>query len=87
MLSVFLHLSSPWPLEEDVASASPSHPVSIGPSPILLSAASAPFPAPAPSLFPSPVAAAPSRGDLVPSLGPGAAPADHGHVHAPLMQK
>lgn len=84
VVSVCPHLSSPWRLEEDVASASPCHPASSGPSPTLLSAASSPSRAPALFPSPSPSAGAPSPGDLAPSPGPGAAPEGHAHVHAPV---
>lgn len=83
-VSVFPHLSSPWHLEEDVASVSLSHPASSGPFPTLLSAASAPSHAPALFPSPSPSVGAPSHGDLSPSLGPGAAPG--GPVHAPVQE-
>lgn len=83
VVSVCLLLSSLWHLEEDVASASPSHLASSGPSPTPLSVASSPSRAPAlfPSLSPSAVAL--SRGDPAPSLCHDASPEGRGHVLAP----
>lgn len=81
VVSVCPHLSSPWHLEEDASSASPSHPASSGPSPTLLSAAFSLSHVPA--LFPSPSLSAgvPAHDDLALSPGPGAVPEGHGHVH------
>lgn len=84
MVSVCPLLSSPWCLEEDASSASPSRPSSCGPAPTLLFASSSPSLAPAPFPSPSLSAGAPSRGDLSPSLGPGDAPEGRDRVHAPV---
>lgn len=79
MASVYPPLFSPWCLEGDASSASPSHPASFGPFPTPLFAAFSPSPAPALS----PSAGAPSPGDLFLSLGRGAALGGLAHVRAP----
>ncbi len=83
-VSVCPLLSSPSHLGEDASLACPSRPASYGPSPTLLSAVFSPFHVPALSPSPSLSAAAPSHGDLVPSLCLGAAHEGLGHAHAPV---